>query len=504
MALLSSFVSSVSWVYVLVGAILLKVLYNFYIGYFHLRDFSGPRLAAYTRLWMASAYAQKNAGQIFLEANQKYGKLTRVGPNHLLTDDPDITRRILAVDSKYTRSEWFDSLRFHPHYTSIASERDPSKHDALRTKVSAGYNTREFTHLEGLVDSQIAKWMARLQRVASSDTRVFDIARSVRTMAMDLSSYMCYSEGLQFGEDDEEADEFWESLEENAPYAQYISVYPGLFSLNWLLAGVPGLKEKVMLTEHNNPGIGRIIKYSRIATDKRFESDAKPVNDMLGSWIKHGLGQYDAETEASIAMVTGAFPVASAVNVTLLHVFSNRRMHEKLMQEIDGVSKDTGSSEPPQCSEIGKLPYLQACLNETLRCFPPITQLRERVVPPSGDTLDGHFVPGGTKIGLNTRALEQDQCFGAEPDIYRPERWIEANPQELAEMKKVHGLIFGYGSTKCLGINQAYMVMTKILFEFLRNFDIQVLRPDQPWTDQNSGVSFHRDFFVALQSRQGN
>lgn len=43
-------------------------------------------------------------------------------------------------------------------------------------------------------------------------------------------------------------------------------------------------------------------KYSRIAIADRFSNREKPMNDMLGSWMQHGLSQHAAETEASIAM----------------------------------------------------------------------------------------------------------------------------------------------------------------------------------------------------------
>lgn len=163
--------------------------------------------------------------------------------------------------------------------------------------------------------------------------------------------------------------------------------------------------------------------------------------------------------------VTGAFPTASTINVTLLHIYTNRRMLRMLVREIDSAIADSRLSTPAVHAELAKLPYLQACVYESLRCFPPITQLRERVVPAGGDFLDGRFVPAGTKIGLNTRGLERHKCFGPNPEIFRPERWMEADAQATAEMHKIHGLIFGYGSTKCLGVNQALMVITKSLVE---------------------------------------
>lgn len=138
---------------------------------------------------------------------------------------------------------------------------------------------------------------------------------------------------------------------------------------------------------------------------------------------------------------------------------SNREVENKVRKEIElaGVH----SPDLLRVSEFGKLPYLQACITEGLRLSPPITQLRERVVPEGGDTVDGHYIPGGTNIGLNTQALSKHACFGPDPDHFRPERWLEADEQSLVMMKKVHSLIFGYGSTKCLGINQATMIITK-------------------------------------------
>lgn len=38
--------------------------------------------------------------------------------------------------------------------------------------------------------------------------------------------------------------------------------------------------------------------------------------------------------------------------------------------------------------------------------------------------------------------------------------------------------------------------------QFIRAFDMEVLRPEQPWIDQNSGVSLHREFNVCLRTRK--
>ncbi len=66
------------------------------------------------------------------------GSLARLGPNELVTSDPNILRRMAAVRSPYRKSEWYDGLRFEPEYDSMISERNEEKHLELRAKCAVG------------------------------------------------------------------------------------------------------------------------------------------------------------------------------------------------------------------------------------------------------------------------------------------------------------------------------------------------------------------------------
>ena len=94
--------------------------------------------------------------------------------------------------------------------------------------------------------------------------------------------------------------------------------------------------------------------------------------------------------------------------------------------------------------------------------LPPVASLRPRVTPPKGDYINGHFIPGGVYLGFNLRGMQRHQIFGSDPEVFRPERWLEPGAEErIAEMEKVHSLIFNYGGTKCLGIGVAYLTLNK-------------------------------------------
>ena len=140
-------------------------------------------------------------------------------------------------------------------------------------------------------------------------------------------------------------------------------------------------------------------------------------------------------------------------------------MYSTLQREIDEAVTQGSISNPIQVAEASQLPYLQACIKEGLRIFPPVGSLRERVTPPEGDELCGIHVPSGVNIGFNLRSMERHAVFGDDPDVFRPERWLEADPARRREMEKVHELIFNYGSAKCLGINIAYLTLNKFFFE---------------------------------------
>lgn len=153
------------------------------------------------------------------------------------------------------------------------------------------------------------------------------------------------------------------------------------------------------------------------------------------------------------------------MRATLLAIISNPLVYTRLVHEIDDGIRRGQISSPILDEEARQLPYLQACIKEGLRRFPQITQLRERMVPPEGDTYNGIHIPGGTFIGLNAWGLQLNHVFGDDPEVFRPDRWLIDDEAIVKEMMRTQELIFGYGTTKCLGIPIALMSLNKIFVE---------------------------------------
>lgn len=68
-----------------------------------LRRIPGPRLAAYSRLWNVKVAASGDAHESFQRLHEKYGKLVRVGPNHVAISDPAMIPVIYGTNNKYLK-----------------------------------------------------------------------------------------------------------------------------------------------------------------------------------------------------------------------------------------------------------------------------------------------------------------------------------------------------------------------------------------------------------------
>jgi len=168
---------------------------------------------------------------------------------------------------------------------------------------------------------------------------------------------------------------------------------------------------------------------------------------------------------ADLASFAGSDTAATSIRALLLHIITNPLVYAKVQAEIYAAVTSGELSRPCLDLEARALVYLQACIKEGLRVFPPITALRERVVPKGGDILHGTFIPGGTNIGLNLPGLLMNEVFLPDPKVFRPERWLEAGPEQLRSMERVHELVFNWGFTRCLGIKLASTMTSKFFVE---------------------------------------
>lgn len=291
--------------YLLVAALSMVVILtiaNAIRSYRRLSHIPGPRLASVSRLWHLSGLSGPRNHLNLLEASLKYGPLVRIGPNHLVTSDPDLYRRMKAPRSPYRRGPWYDGMRFKPGKENVLSQRQEEEHERLRKMMAAGYAGKENPHLESDIDERIQNLISLIERkyicTDKEPARQMDFGEKVQFFTLDVISALAFDRPFGDLVADKDNYEYMKSMDQALPRIICMTELPELRSfleksplMKWL---APSTKDKI--------GLGRIIAIAEDKVAERFGDDRKVKQDMLGSFLKHGLTQEEAESETVLQL----------------------------------------------------------------------------------------------------------------------------------------------------------------------------------------------------------
>jgi cytochrome P450 len=175
-------------------------------------------------------------------------------------------------------------------------------------------------------------------------------------------------------------------------------------------------------------------------------------------------------------VLAGSETTAISLSSVFYYLLKNPSTYAKLMAEIDEAVQsgtvDNNEHGLVSWASSQKLPYLDAVIQEAFRLHPAAGLILERVVPAQGAVILGEHIPAGTIVGCNAWVLHRrPEIFGEDVNYFRPERWLEASPEKLKDMKATM-FQFGAGARTCIGKNISLLEIYKLVPSFLRRFEV--------------------------------
>ncbi|KAI1173081.1 cytochrome P450 [Nemania sp. FL0916] len=485
----------------IVSVLLVLLLYLIRMRNYHgLNKIPGPFLASITNLWKWHIVWTEQMPFVNTKLHEKYGPLVRIGPNHVSASSEESIQTIHRSRSGFTKSAIYSILQ--PRFEgsdlhNVFSTQDAEYHAALKRIIGTLYTTTAVSGLEYHLDDCTQFFISKMNSILGPEksSRV-NIAAWLQYYTFDSLGSINFSQKLGFLETGSDVDGICHLDHEQM---MYFAVWGQIFTVERAWA-----KLKAILTgaRQENP----LFKFALKLVKDRLKNPTD-ANDMLNLFLhlhKSSPEKFtirDVIAAAYINVVTAHDVVAITLRAVVYYLAKDLSVQQKLNEEISNATKEGKLSTPAKYSDIAPLRYVMAVTNEALRIHPSTGLILERCTPKGGVTLHGKYIPENTIIGVNCWVVNRDKgIFGDDAHSFRPERWIDRDPKDVARMR-ANMFTFGAGARNCIGKNLAMMQLTKIIVELYQNFQITLVNPDKTWKVSGGWLTRQTDMDVVLTKR---
>ncbi|KAK7680564.1 hypothetical protein QCA50_016346 [Cerrena zonata] len=445
---------------------------------FHpLAKFPGPVLNKITKLagmqnsWGGHGHRNNH------ELHKKYGPIVRVGPNDLSIVDVDAVTSVLGANG-LPKGRYYDA-RQDPNAPSnlIILREEPHAH--RRRLWNRGLTPEALREYEAIIAKRASQVISQIQESKGD----IDFASYVNYFTFDVMGDMAFGRGFNMITEGDK-DGLWDTLERWAFSAAVISHMP------WAVR----LWEKLPAVSHE---LLKLRKFGFDCAMQRAKGGATSKDLWYHLSDEAGLEKEkptlrEVASDGALAVIAGADTTASALASLFWSLIRNPEVYKRLQNEIDTVYADHAN--PLSTEKHSKLVYLNACINETLRLYPPVPTNGPRQVwyGAGPHVVAGSAIPEGTQIYVPPYSLHRDpRYFSPNPETFIPERWLESDKT----MNTLAFIPFSYGPANCVGRQMAKQEMLMFASVLLQNFTFSFAKgfDSDDWPNQM------HDYFVTTR-----
>jgi len=363
--------------------------------------------------------------------------------------------------------------------------------DGLFTAEGAKWRRQRKFVMHALNASHVREFIPRLEHVvgrlrrrwwrAALSSASFDAHVDLMRLTVDAAS------GLAFGRDlntlEEKSDPIQNHLDKIFPAVarRLTALFP-----YWRYVPLQADREVNDAVMQVGKLIDSLIAETRVRLSTMPELRAAPRNlleALVAAQEKDDDGPTDEEISANVMtmLLAGEDTTANTLSYMIHFLMEFPNVQAAVQEEVDQVF---GMADQPwqDPTTADKLRYLEAFMNETMRCKPVAGHVT--FLEPNEDVqIQDVFVPKGTPIlALNAHLGMQEANF---PDAkeFRPERWLQsAGDGERAHNVKAF-IPFGAGPRLCPGRPLAMLQIKMVIAMLCRDFDVSRPKDAPPMQD---------------------
>ncbi|KAI3008181.1 hypothetical protein CBS147346_2752 [Aspergillus niger] len=433
----------------LVIVALLKPLY--YRTWHPLSRFPGPPAAASSRHWIYRVTDRGFPEEDLEKLHEKYQtQALRIGPNELHITDVSKYKVIYSQSKPFPKHGEFYEAFNTPH--TVFTEIDAGMHKERRRLLNPFFSRAGVFKLEPIIHDKVDILINKIRRLENShNINVYDAFRCLTT---EVIMEFAFARSANMLEESETTFESW-----------FLVAFDAVARSLWKMQEWPIARKAlgvmpvnvIGLLDSNIVNVLKMLKFAESCL-KHYEehgnTTSHPVVFENLSSLPHDL----KVTEAVDILIAGADTTASTLTAGFMHILSNPAIYAKLADALRGMDITSNDPSAAQLQELEKIPYLTACVKESLRIAMPVPGRLPRVVPQDlaePFVVDGQVIPPGTIVSMSTYTMHtNEEVWGPDARVFNPDRWLQPGAKSLEHV--------------------AYAEVTIVMAYLFRNFDIRL------------------------------
>jgi cytochrome P450 len=319
--------------------------------------------------------------------------VVRISPDELSFIGPEAWRHIYGHGSKEGRGSappknWSRFSRSINGADSLITTQDPAEHARTRKIFISAFSDRALMQQAPLFIKYADKLVESLRKGSQNGTK-FDLVSMYNFTTFDVMGDLTFGESLHML-DNAEYDPWVKAIFQNIKRGTHLNLFYNLYPLAGKI--FRAVMHKTMIKaqyNHFNHSATRVTK----RLGKGRASEGVDLWDLILQQQdkgKQGLTRGEMDQNAGLFMIAGTETTATLLSGLTYLLLTNPGKKQQLVTEIRGAFKST---EDIAMEVIAGLPYLNACIKEAFRKYPPVPIGLPHLTPQDGSTICGHFVP---------------------------------------------------------------------------------------------------------------
>ena len=343
--------------------------------------------------------------------HQKYGPIVRVRPNEVSVADLQAARDIHRIGTPFLKTDFYKRLTGNQPLPRTFTFVDPKQHGARRRLLATPMSESSLKTVEPTVNNNIAKTIAGIAKEMELQGSA-DVCKWFLYMATDVIGELSFAESFRML-DQQKPNQYFHDL-------QTVGLATALRSE---LGGITSFLGALRLQPFRDARTSayRFKQYSE-QSFKRYEQHVamNPTNPKPTLFTKmmqkvekeESLDRESLIGEGQGFIVAGSDTTANTMTYLVYAVTRHPDVQKRLVDELSTIRNDYG------WDDLRDLPYLNKCIDETLRIYGPASNALPRSVPHGGANLAGYYLPGDKGLTVSTQAytLHRNPYIFPEPE----------------------------------------------------------------------------------------